>query len=79
MRVPKTFIQFRRLVNINVTLIQARLQSGEIDATEAVGCEIRLFSYSYVDSGTAGTKAEAAKTSSCYFPSVKVKAEPVAR
>ena len=30
------------------------------------------------DSGTAGTKAEAAETSSRYFPSVKVKAEPVA-
>ena len=77
MRVPKTFIQFRQLVNINVTLIQAHLHFGEID-TEAVGCEVRLFSFSYVDSGSAGTKAEAAEVSSRYIPAVKVKAEPVA-
>lgn len=77
MKVPRTFIQFRKLVNINVTLIQARLQSGEIDATEAVGCEVRLFSYSYVDSNTAGTKTDTAEGSSRYFPAVKVKTEPV--
>ena len=65
-------------MNINVTLIQARLQSGEIDATEAVGCEVRLFSYSYVDSGATGTKAETAEGSSRYFLAVKVKAELVA-
>ena len=48
------------------------------DATEAVGCEVRLFSYSYVDSGTTGSKTETAEGSSRYFPAVKVKAEPVA-
>ena len=38
----------------------------------------RFFSYSYVDSGTAGTKAEAAEASYSYFPSAQIKAEPVA-
>ena len=77
MKVPKTFVKFREMVNINVTLIQARLQSGEIDATEATGCEVRLFSYSYVDSGIAGSKGEATEGFSLYFPSTKIKEEPV--
>ena len=77
MKVPKTFVKFREMVNINVTLIQSRLQSGEIDATEATGCEVRLFSYSYVDSGAAGSKGEATESSSRYFPSTKIKEEPV--
>lgn len=77
MKIPKTFAKFRQLVSVNVTLIQSRLQSGEIDATEATGCEVRLFSYSYVDSGATGSKGETAEGSSRYFPTIKIKEEPV--
>ena len=65
MKVPKTFAKFRELFNIYVTLIQARLQSGEIYTTKATGCEVRLFSYSYVDFSSAGSMEEAEDSSSC--------------
>lgn len=54
-------MKYRALVYINVTLIQARLQSGEIDTTKATGCEVRLFSYSYVNSGVTGSKGDTAE------------------
>ena len=46
---PKTFVTLRGLINSMVTLVQSRLQSGELDATEGVGCEVHLYSYSYMD------------------------------
>ena len=79
MKVPRNFMKFRDIVNKNVTLIQSRLQSGEIDSSEATGCEVRIFSYSYADapSGSKGDKGESSSSSSRYYPSIKVKAEPV--
>lgn len=70
--VPKSFIKFRALLNKMLTLVQSRLQSGELDASEGAGCEVRLYSYSYMDRGEAGS------ASSRYSPSVPlVKEEKV--
>ena len=50
MKTPKSFIKFREITNKQVTFIQSRLQANEMDASEGQGVEVKMYSYSYLDS-----------------------------
>ena len=61
-QVQKKLTNFRKLVYVNFTLVQAWLQSGEIDVAKAIGYEVCLFSYSYMDSSSAVEPIHTVKT-----------------
>ena len=60
MKPPKSFAKFREIVNKQVTFIQSRLQSNELDASEGQGVEVKLYSYSYLDAAD-GTESSASR------------------
>ena len=52
----ETFDQLRRIIHVSVESIQARTIAGELDASDAVGTDIRLMNYSYTNAASSREK-----------------------
>ena len=52
----ETFDQLRRIIQVSVENIQARTIAGELDASDAVGTDIRLMNYSYTNAASSREK-----------------------
>ena len=49
----KTFDQLRRIIQVLVENIQTRTIAGELDASDAIGTDIRLMNYSYTNAASS--------------------------
>jgi hypothetical protein len=52
----ETFDQLRRIIQVSVENIQARTIAGELDASDAIGTNIRLMNYSYTNAASSRKK-----------------------
>ena len=52
----ETFDELRKIIQVSVENIQARTIAGELDASEAVGTDIRLMNYSYTNAASSREK-----------------------
>ena len=52
------FDQLRRIIQVSVENIQTRTIAGELDASDAVGTDIRLMNYSYTNAASSREKRE---------------------
>ena len=52
----ETFDQLRRIIQVSVENIQTRTIAGELDASDAVGTDIRLMNYSYTNAASSREK-----------------------
>ena len=52
----QTFDDLRRIIQVSVENIQARTIAGELDASDAVGTDIRLMNYSYTNAASSREK-----------------------
>ena len=49
----ETFDQLRRIIQVLVENIQTRTIAGELDASDAIGTDIRLMNYSYTNAASS--------------------------
>ena len=52
----ETFDQLRRIIQVSVENIQTRTIAGELDASDAIGTDIRLMNYSYTNAASSREK-----------------------
>ena len=52
----ETFDQLKRIIQVSVENIQARTIAGELDASDAIGTDIRLMNYSYTNAASSREK-----------------------
>ena len=52
----ENFDDLRQIIQVSVNNIQARTIAGELDASDAVGTDIRLLNYSYTNAGSSREK-----------------------